>query len=212
MGVNGAGKSTLLHAIMGNPVYQITEGHIYFEGEDITQLSVDKRAKLGIFLSFQNPISVAGITMENFIRTAKTTISGKQQRLFPFKRFMRQRMEDLAMDPSYADRYLNDGFSGGERKKSEILQLRILDPKLAMLDETDSGLDVDAVRIVSKNISAYHKEGNAILLITHLNQILKFIQPEFVHVLIDGRIVKEGGPELVDEIETNGFDVYRSEV
>lgn len=212
MGVNGAGKSTLLHAIMGNPVYQITEGHIYFEGEDITQLSVDKRAKLGIFLSFQNPISVAGITMENFIRTAKTTISGKQQRLFSFKRLMRQRMEDLAMDPSYADRYLNDGFSGGERKKSEILQLRILDPKLAMLDETDSGLDVDAVRIVSKNISAYHKEGNAILLITHLNQILKFIQPEFVHVLIDGRIVKEGGPELVDEIETNGFDVYRSEV
>ena len=212
MGVNGAGKSTLLHAIMGNPVYQITEGHIYFEGEDITQLSVDKRAKLGIFLSFQNPISVAGITMENFIRTAKTTISGKQQRLFPFKRLMRQRMEDLSMDPSYADRYLNDGFSGGERKKSEILQLRILDPKLAMLDETDSGLDVDAVRIVSKNISAYHKEGNAILLITHLNQILKFIQPEFVHVLIDGRIVKEGGPELVDEIETNGFDVYRSEV
>lgn len=212
MGVNGAGKSTLLHAIMGNPVYQITEGHIYFEGEDITQLSVDKRAKLGIFLSFQNPISVAGITMENFIRTAKTTISGKQQRLFPFKRLMRQRMEDLVMDPSYADRYLNDGFSGGERKKSEILQLRILDPKLAMLDETDSGLDVDAVRIVSKNISAYHKEGNAILLITHLNQILKFIQPEFVHVLIDGRIVKEGGPELVDEIETNGFDVYRSEV
>ena len=150
--------------------------------------------------------------MENFIRTAKTTISGKQQRLFPFKRLMRQRMEDLAMDPSYADRYLNDGFSGGERKKSEILQLRILDPKLAMLDETDSGLDVDAVRIVSKNISAYHNEGNAILLITHLNQILKFIQPEFVHVLIDGRIVKEGGPELVDEIETNGFDVYRSEV
>ena len=212
MGVNGAGKSTLLHAIMGNPVYQITEGHIYFEGEDITQLSVDKRAKLGIFLSFQNPISVAGITMENFIRTAKTTISGKQQRLFPFKRLMRQRMEDLVMDPSYADRYLNDGFSGGERKKSEILQLRILDPKLAMLDETDSGLDVDAVRIVSKNISAYHKEGNAILLITHLNQIQKFIQPEFVHVLIDGRIVKEGGPELVDEIETNGFDVYRSEV
>ena len=118
MGVNGAGKSTLLHAIMGNPVYQITEGHIYFEGEDITQLSVDKRAKLGIFLSFQNPISVAGITMENFIRTAKTTISGKQQRLFPFKRLMRQRMEDLAMDPSYADRYLNDGFSGGARSCS----------------------------------------------------------------------------------------------
>lgn len=212
MGVNGAGKSTLLHAIMGNPVYKITEGHIYFEGQEITGLSVDKRAKLGIFLSFQNPISVAGITMENFIRTAKTTISGKQQRLFPFKRLMKARMEDLSMDLSYADRYLNDGFSGGERKKSEILQMRILDPKLAMLDETDSGLDVDAVRIVSKNISEYHNENNSLLIITHLNQILKFITPEFVHVLIDGRIVKEGGPELVDEIETNGFDAYRSEV
>lgn len=212
MGVNGAGKSTLLHAIMGNPVYQITEGHIYFEGQDVTELSVDKRAKLGIFLSFQNPISVAGITMENFIRTAKTTISGKQQRLFPFKRLMKSRMEGLLMDPSYADRYLNDGFSGGERKKSEILQMRILEPKLAMLDETDSGLDVDAVRIVSKNISEYHNEENSILIITHLNQILKFITPEFVHVLIDGRIVREGGPELVEEIETNGFDAYRSEV
>lgn len=212
MGVNGAGKSTLLHAIMGNPVYKVTEGHIYFEGQDVTDLSVDKRAKLGLFLSFQNPISVAGITMENFIRTAKTTISGKQQRLFPFKRLMKARMEDLSMDPSYADRYLNDGFSGGERKKSEILQMRILDPKLAMLDETDSGLDVDAVRIVSKNISEYHNENNSLLIITHLNQILKFITPEFVHVLIDGRIVKEGGPELVDEIETNGFDAYRSEV
>lgn len=212
MGVNGAGKSTLLHAIMGNPVYQITEGHIYFEGQDVTELSVDKRAKLGIFLSFQNPISVAGITMENFIRTAKTTISGKQQRLFPFKRLMKNRMEGLLMDPSYADRYLNDGFSGGERKKSEILQMRILEPKLAMLDETDSGLDVDAVRTVSKNISEYHNEENSILIITHLNQILKFITPEFVHVLIDGRIVREGGPELVEEIETNGFDAYRSEV
>lgn len=212
MGVNGAGKSTLLHAIMGNPVYKVTEGHIYFEGQEITDLSVDKRAKLGIFLSFQNPISVAGITMENFIRTAKTTISGKQQRLFPFKRLMKARMEDLEMNPSYADRYPNDGFSGGERKKSEILQMRILDPKLAMLDETDSGLDVDAVRIVSKNISEYHNENNSLLIITHLNQILKFITPEYVHVLIDGRIVKEGGPELVDEIETNGFDAYRSEV
>lgn len=212
MGVNGAGKSTLLHAIMGNPVYKVTEGHIYFEGQEITDLSVDKRAKLGIFLSFQNPISVAGITMENFIRTAKNTISGKQQRLFPFKRLMKARMGDLEMNPSYADRYLNDGFSGGERKKSEILQMRILDPKLAMLDETDSGLDVDAVRIVSKNISEYHNENNSLLIITHLNQILKFITPEYVHVLIDGHIVKEGGPELVDEIETNGFDAYRSEV
>lgn len=209
MGVNGAGKSTLLHAIMGNPTYTVTEGKIYFQGEDITDMSVDKRAKLGLFLSFQSPISVAGISMENFIRTAKTTISGKQQRLFPFKRLMKERLNDLAMDTSYAERYLNDGFSGGERKKSEILQMRILDPKLAMLDETDSGLDVDAVRIVSKNISEYHSDKNAVMLITHLNQILKFIRPDYVHILINGRIVKEGGAELVDEVETNGFDAYR---
>ena len=212
LGPNGAGKSTLLHAIMGNPAYEITEGHVYFEGEDITELSTDKRARLGIFLSFQNPVSIAGITTENFIRTAKTTISGKQQRLFPFKRLLKSRMEELAMDPSCGDRYLNDGFSGGERKKSEILQMRILEPKLAMLDETDSGLDVDAVRIVSRNISEFHNENNSLLLITHLNQILKFIRPEFVHVLIDGRIVKEGGSELVSEIEANGFDAYRKEV
>jgi Fe-S cluster assembly ATP-binding protein len=210
MGVNGAGKSTLLHAIMGNPAYTVTSGKIYFEGQDITELSVDKRARLGIFLSFQSPVSVAGITMENFIRTAKTTVSGSQQRLFPFKRLMKQRLSDLSMDPSYAERYLNDGFSGGERKKSEILQMRILDPVLAMLDETDSGLDVDAVRIVSKNISEFHNENNALLLITHLNQILRFIQPDKVHILMNGQIVQTGGPELVEEIETHGFDSYRT--
>jgi Fe-S cluster assembly ATP-binding protein len=212
MGVNGAGKSTLLHSIMGNPAYTVTEGHIYFKGEDITSLSVDKRAKKGIFLSFQSPISVAGVTMENFIRTAKTTITGRQQRLFPFKRLLRERLKGLNMSEEYAQRYLNDGFSGGERKKSEILQMRILDPALAMLDETDSGLDVDAVRIVSKNILEYHNEHNALIMITHLNQLLKYIVPQYVHVLIDGRIVKEGGPELVDLIEDHGFEAFHSEV
>lgn len=211
MGVNGAGKSTLLHAIMGNPVYKVTEGRILFKGEDITHLSVDKRAKMGLFLSFQNPVAVPGITLENFIRTAKTNLTGQQQKLFPFKRLMRKTLSDLELDESYGDRYLNVGFSGGERKKSEILQLRILNPDLAMLDETDSGLDVDAVRVVSKNISAYHNEHNSLIIITHLNQILQFIKPEYVHVLIDGRIVKNGGPELVDEIEKNGFDQYREE-
>lgn len=209
MGVNGAGKSTLLHAIMGNPAYTVTEGRIFFEGEDITALSTDKRARLGIFLSFQSPISVAGISMENFIRTAKTAVSGQQQRLFPFKRLMKARMQDLDMDASYAERYLNDGFSGGERKKSEILQMRILDPKLSMLDETDSGLDVDAVRTVAKNIQDFHNASNALLLITHLNQLIRFIRPDHVHILIGGRIVKEGGPELADEVEANGFDAYR---
>ena len=209
MGVNGAGKSTLMHAIMGNPAYKTTKGRILFEGQDITELSVDKRAKLGIFLSFQSPVAVAGITMENFIRTAKTTVSGQQQKVFAFKKLLKERMNNLSMDASYAERYLNDGFSGGERKKSEILQLRLLEPKLAMLDETDSGLDVDAVRIVSKNISEYHNENNSILLITHLNQILQLIKPDVVHILIDGQIVREGGAELADEVEQNGFDAYR---
>ena len=209
MGVNGAGKSTLMHAIMGNPAYKITQGRILFEGQDITELSVDKRAKLGIFLSFQSPVAVAGITMENFIRTAKTTVSGQQQKVFAFKKLLKERMNNLSMDASYAERYLNDGFSGGERKKSEILQLRLLEPKLAMLDETDSGLDVDAVRIVAKNILEYHSEKNSILLITHLNQILQLIKPDVVHILIDGQIVREGGAELADEVEQNGFDAYR---
>ena len=209
MGVNGAGKSTLMHAIMGNPAYKITKGRILFEGQDITELSVDKRAILGIFLSFQSPVAVAGITMENFIRTAKTTVSGQQQKVFAFKKLLKERMTNLSMDASYAERYLNDGFSGGERKKSEILQLRLLEPKLAMLDETDSGLDVDAVRIVAKNISEYHNENNSILLITHLNQILQLIKPDVVHILIDGQIVREGGAELADEVEQNGFDAYR---
>lgn len=212
MGVNGSGKSTLLHTVMGNPAYTVTEGHIFFRGEDITDLTTDKRARKGIFLSCQSPVSVAGITTENFIRTAKSIISGKQQRLFPFKRLMKQRMTELAMDESYAGRYLNDGFSGGERKKNEILQMGILDPALAMLDETDSGLDVDAVRIVADNIRKYHNENNALIMITHLNQLLKFVPPDKVHVLIGGRIVKEGGAELVDEIEDHGFDAFKSEV
>ena len=147
--------------------------------------------------------------MENFIRTAKTTVSGQQQKVFAFKKLLKERMNNLSMDASYAERYLNDGFSGGERKKSEILQLRLLEPKLAMLDETDSGLDVDAVRIVSKNISEYHNENNSILIITHLNQIFQFIKPDVVHILIDGQIVREGGAELADEVEQNGFDAYR---
>ncbi len=209
MGVNGAGKSTLLHTIMGNPAYTVTEGRIFFEGTDVTELSVDKRARLGIFLSFQSPVSVAGISTENFIRTAKTAVSGETQRLFPFKRLLKTRMEELAMDPAYAERYLNDGASGGERKKNEILQLRILEPKLAMLDETDSGLDVDAVRIVSKAVSDYHNETNSILLITHLHQMLRFIRPDVVHILIDGRIAAEGGAELADTVEAHGFDAFR---
>jgi len=211
MGTNGAGKSTLMHSIMGNPSYNVTEGSIVFCGEDITEMDVDERAKLGLFLSFQNPLAVPGITVENFLRTAKTTITGEQQRLFPFKRKLQQQMRELDMNAEYAERYLNDGFSGGERKKNEILQMKMLNPKLAMLDETDSGLDVDAVRVVSKNVSEFHTESNSLIIITHHNQILQYLRPDIVHVLMDGRLVKTGPASLIDEIEARGFEHFRSE-
>ncbi len=211
MGTNGAGKSTLMHSIMGNPSYTVTQGKIIFRGEDITDMDVDERAKRGLFLSFQNPLAVPGITVENFLRTAKTTITGEQQRLFPFKRKLQQQMRELNMNAEYAERYLNDGFSGGERKKNEILQMKMLDPKLAMLDETDSGLDVDAVRIVSKNVSEFHTEENALIIITHHNQILQYLTPDIVHVLMDGRLVKTGPASLINEIEAGGFELFRNE-
>ena len=186
---------------------------IFFQREDITDLTTDKRARKGIFLSFQSPCQWQGLLQRILYARLNPSSAEKQQRLFPFKRLMKLvRMTELAMDESYAGRYLNDGFSGGERKKNEILQMRILDPALAMLDETDSGLDVDAVRIVADNIRKYHNENNALIMITHLNQLLKFVPPDKVHVLIGGRIVKEGGAELVDEIEDHGFDAFKSEV
>lgn len=210
MGTNGAGKSTLMHAIMGNPAYTVTQGKIYFEGKDITDYSVDERAKAGIFLSFQSPLAVPGITVENFLRTAKVTVSGEPQRLFPFKRKLHQEMRSLDMDIAYADRYVNDGFSGGERKKSEILQMKMLEPKLAILDETDSGLDVDAVRIVSQAIADYHSPEHAFIIITHHNQLLKYITPDKVHVMMNGNFVTEGDASLIDTIEAQGFDHLRN--
>ena len=210
MGTNGAGKSTLANVIMGNPAYEVTEGSIVFDGEDITEEAVNDRAKKGIFMSFQHPISVPGITVENFIRTAKNTITGENVRALAFKKELKAKMKELSFDTSYANRYVNEGFSGGERKKNEILQMSILNPKLAILDETDSGLDVDAVRIVSEGVNRFHNEDNAVLIITHHNQILQKLQPNFVHILIDGRIVKTGGPELVREIEEKGYDAYKN--
>ena len=210
MGTNGAGKSTLANVIMGNPAYEVTEGSIVFDGENITEEAVNDRAKKGIFMSFQHPISVPGITVENFIRTAKNTITGENVRALAFKKELKAKMEELSFDTSYATRYVNEGFSGGERKKNEILQMSILNPKLAILDETDSGLDVDAVRIVSEGVNRFHNEDNAVLIITHHNQILQKLQPNFVHILIDGRIVKTGGPELVCEIEEKGYDAYKN--
>lgn len=209
MGSNGAGKSTLFNAIMGNPQYVVTAGKIFFEGKDITDAPVNERAKAGIFMAFQAPIAVQGISVENFIRNAKGTITGQTQRIMPFRKKLHQQMDALSMNRSYAERYVNDGFSGGERKKTEILQMCMLEPKLTMLDEIDSGLDVDAVRIVSETVSKYHNEDNAILVITHHSEILQKLQPDFVHVLIDGKIVKTGDKSLIQEIEANGYDAYK---
>ena len=211
LGPNGAGKSTLGYTIMGSPEYEVTGGNIYFQGEDITQESTDKRAKRGIFLSFQNPIEIPGITVSNFLRTALEQLTGERIKLFDFKKRLKTVMETLQMDSSYAERDLNVGFSGGEKKKAEILQLLMLNPKLAILDETDSGLDVDAVKTVSRGIEEYQKaQGGSLLIITHNTKILEALKVDKTHVLVDGRIVAEGGPEIVEEIAQNGFEKYIS--
>ena len=211
LGPNGAGKSTLGYTIMGSPEYEVTGGNIYFQGEDITQESADKRAKRGIFLSFQNPIEIPGITVSNFLRTALEQLTGERIKLFDFKKRLKTVMETLQMDSSYAERDLNVGFSGGEKKKAEILQLLMLNPKLAILDETDSGLDVDAVKTVSRGIEEYQKaQGGSLLIITHNTKILEALKVDKTHVLVDGRIVAEGGPEIVEEIAQSGFEKYIS--
>ena len=207
---NGAGKSTRFNAGMGYPYYVVTAGHIYLEGKEITHEPVNERAKAGIFMAFQNPISVQGISVENFIRNAKSTVSGETQRIMPFRKKLHKQMDALKMDRSYADRYVNDGFSGGERKKNEILQRTMLEPKLTMLDEIDSGLDVDAVRIVSEAVNEYHNEDNSLLIITHHSEILQKLHPDVVHVLIAGKIVKSGDASLIREIEENGYDAYKN--
>ena len=209
MGPNGAGKSTLGSSLMGDPRYEVTGGSILFNGEDITGLSTDKIAKKGMFLSFQNPIEVPGITLSNFIKTAIEQKTGQRLRFWDFKKELEKTMEVLQMDPSYGERDLNVGFSGGEKKKAEILQLLMLKPALAILDETDSGLDVDAVRTVSKGIEEYKKiVGGALLIITHSTRILESLTVDRTHILADGRIVTEGDGSLVDEINENGFERF----
>ena len=209
LGPNGAGKSTLGNAIMGNPVYTLTGGKIIFDGQDITEEKTDKRAKAGLFLSFQNPLEVPGISLETFIRSAIQQRTGERIKLFQFQKELKANMELLNMDASYAGRDLNVGFSGGERKKSEILQLLMLKPKLAILDETDSGLDVDAVRTVSKGIEEYQKRhGGALLIITHSTRILESLNVDYTHILVKGTVVKTGDGSLVQKINENGFDEY----
>ena len=209
MGPNGAGKSTLGYTIMGNPRYTVSDGKIMFDGEDITSLSPDKRAAKGIFLSFQQPLEVPGITLESFIRNAIQQQTGERVKLFQFQKELKATMQLLNMDESYASRDLNVGFSGGERKKSEILQLLMLKPKLAILDETDSGLDVDAVRTVSKGIEEYQKRQNgALIIITHSTKILESLNVDKTHVLVKGKIVKDSDGTLVKKINDEGFEQF----
>lgn len=210
MGPNGAGKSTLAQVLMGNPKYEITEGEIIFEGQNINELKVNERAKLGLFLSFQYPEEIPGITVENFLRSAKMAVEDRQVKVMEFKKELREKMKLLEMKEEYASRYLNEGFSGGEKKKSEILQLMILNPKLAILDETDSGLDVDAVRIVAKGVKKHISDDNSIIIITHHNNLLDYLDPDYVHFLIDGKIVKSGEKELIDIIEREGFESFKN--
>ena len=209
MGPNGAGKSTLGYTLMGNPHYPVTKGTILFDGEDITNQSADKRAHAGIFLSFQNPLEVPGISLSAFIRNAYREKKGKAVKLLAFQKQMKACMELLDMDPAYADRDLNVGFSGGEKKKAEILQMLMLQPKLAILDETDSGLDVDAVRTVSRGVQEYQKnEHGALLIITHSTRILEALQVDHTHILVKGRLVHSGDGSLVDEINEHGFERF----
>ncbi len=211
LGPNGAGKSTLGNVLMGNPVYKLNSGKILFDGNDITQDSTDKRAKAGLFLSFQNPLEVPGISLESFIRSSLQQKTGERVKLFQFQKELKANMALLNMDENYAKRDLNVGFSGGERKKSEILQLLMLKPKLAILDETDSGLDVDAVRTVSKGIEEYQKTQNgALLIITHSTRILESLHVDYTHILVKGQIVKTGDAALVEQINERGFDEFLS--
>ena len=214
MGPNGSGKSTLANVLMGHPKYEITEGKILFHGEDIAEMSADERARKGLFLAFQYPIAIPGVSVANFLRmalTARRKEMGHEKPLPPkeFRALVKEKMALLKMDESVAARYINDGFSGGEKKRAEILQMAVLRPEIAILDETDSGLDIDALRIVSEGVNALAGPDLGVLLITHYQRILNYIKPQFVHVLIDGRIVKSGGAELAHELEAQGYDWVR---
>ena len=210
MGPNGAGKSTLANCIFNNPEYKKMNGEIVFEGENINELSTDKIAQKGVFMSFQSPVEIPGISCTNFLKTAKNKIVNKPVKIFEFKNTIQKYVEELNMNPKLVDRNLNVGFSGGEKKKNEILQMLVLNPKLSILDETDSGLDVDAVRTVSKGIEMYKNSENAVLIITHNMKILENLKVDFVHILIDGKIVKTGDASLAKEIEENGYEKYKN--
>ena len=209
MGPNGAGKTTLSNAILNNPIYQKENGSIIFEQDYITNLKTDEIARKGIFMSFQLPEEIPGVSVMNFLKYAKNKMTGKPVKVFAFKEEIKGYIEKLKINPDYMERSLNVGFSGGEKKKNEILQMLVLNPKLAILDETDSGLDVDAIKTVSKGIEMFKNQNNAVLIITHNTKILHSLKVDYVHVLVDGKIVKTGGQDLAREIEENGYGQYK---
>ena len=209
MGPNGSGKSTLAFTIAGHPKYTVTQGTITLDGEDVLAMSVDERARAGLFLAMQYPVEIPGVTVTNFLRTAKTAIEGEAPAIRTWTKDVKEAMKNLRMDPKFAARNVNEGFSGGEKKRHEILQLELLKPAIAVLDETDSGLDVDALKIVSEGVNrAKEATDLGVLLITHYTRILRYIKPDFVHVLVKGRVAEEGGPELAERLEDEGYDRY----
>jgi Fe-S cluster assembly ATP-binding protein len=212
MGPNGSGKSTLANTLMGNPVYELTEGRILLNGEDLTEAEPDERAKAGLFMAFQYPATIPGVTVANFLRMAMNAKREEPIKVKEFGGLLKEHMELLRIDRAFTSRYLNEGFSGGEKKRAEILQLAMLQPDYAVLDETDSGLDIDALRIVADGVNAMRGAERGFLIITHYTRILNYVSPDFVHIMIDGKIVREGGSELADELEEKGYEFVREEV
>ena len=213
MGPNGSGKSTLASTIAGHPRYEVTSGSITLDGEDVLEMGVDERAQAGLFLAMQYPVEVPGVTMTNFLRTAKTALDGEAPKLRTWTKEVKDAMAQLKIDADFANRNVNEGFSGGEKKRVEILQLELFKPKFAILDETDSGLDIDALRVVSEGVNRAHDSNDmGTLLITHYTRILNYIKPDYVHVFVDGQVAEQGGPELADELEANGYDRFLNAV
>jgi Fe-S cluster assembly ATP-binding protein len=206
MGPNGSGKSTLANVLMGHPSYKVTAGDVLFKGQKLLTMKVDERARQGLFLAFQYPVAIPGVTMVNFLRQAVNAVRGADVPIREFREALFKKMDILKVDQDFARRYVNDGFSGGEKKRAEMLQMAMLEPSMAVLDETDSGLDIDALRTVAEGVNALMNPEMGLLLITHYQRLLNYVKPQFVHVLIDGRIVRSGGPELAEELEVTGYD------
>lgn len=212
MGKNGSGKSSLSNALAGHPSYQITSGEVTLDGRNLLEMAADERSRAGMFLAFQYPVAIPGVTVSNFLRTALQAHRGKDADMSDFRKLLRAEMKALDVDEAFVSRYLNDGFSGGEKKRIEILQMAVLGPRMAILDETDSGLDIDALKTVAEGINRFHNDNNGILLVTHYQRLLNYVRPDFVHVMMDGRLVKSGGPELALKLEERGYEWVETEM